>query len=47
MSDVACGELEDVVVFVAAGGGSLGGGGARTGLGNDVYGYSAWAYDML
>ena len=47
MSDVASGELEDVVVFVAAGGGSLGGVGARAGLGNDVYGYSARAYDKL
>jgi hypothetical protein len=28
MGDVACGEVGDVVVFVAAGGGSLGTGGA-------------------
>jgi len=28
MGDVACGEFGDVVVFVAAGGGSLGAGGA-------------------
>lgn len=45
MGDVACGELGDVVVFVAAGG-SLGGE-ARASLGNDVWNVSAWADDML
>lgn len=44
MVDVACGKLGDVMVFVTAGGSSLGGGGARS-LGNDVY--SARAYDIL
>lgn len=50
IGDVACGELGDVVVFVAAGvGGSLGGGGAKgaslCACVDDVY--SSRAYDML
>jgi hypothetical protein len=41
MGDVACGELGDVVVVVAAGGGSLGGAGLGV---YDVY--SARAYGI-